>query len=69
MVKLTTVDLSYKPKHVEALIEENDTQAARITELEAALRDLLKHDDERFGFEGEPSDVEKRCRAVLGKRD
>ena len=40
----------------------------RIAELEAALRDLLAHDDARFGWEGEPSDVEKRCRAVLENR-
>lgn len=37
----------------------------RIAELEAALRDLLAHDDARFYWEGEPSEVEKRCRAVL----
>ena len=40
----------------------------RIAELETALRELLKHDDERFGFEGEPSKVEARCRAVLEKK-
>lgn len=40
----------------------------RIAELESALRALLRHDDERFGFEGEPSPVEERCRRVLDKK-
>ncbi len=41
------------------------TKDERIVELETALCALLKHDDERFGWEGEPSDIEKRCLAVL----
>lgn len=41
------------------------TKDERIAELEAALKALLDWDDERFGWEGEPSDVEKRCRRVL----
>jgi hypothetical protein len=39
----------------------------RIADLEAALRELLDHDDGRFGYEGEPSEVEKRCRKILEK--
>lgn len=39
----------------------------RIAELESALRALLDHDDERFGWEGEPSKVEQRCRDVLDR--
>ena len=42
--------------------------AERTAELEAALKALLDFDDERFGLEGEPSDVEKRCRDLLDKR-
>lgn len=41
--------------------------ADRIEELEAALRELLDHDDGRFGYEGEKSEVEKRCRKILDK--
>ncbi len=48
-----------------ALQDEVMAMGKRIAELEGALRELLDHDDARFGFEGEPSEVEKRCRAVL----
>ncbi len=44
------------------------TKDERIAELEAALRELLKHHDECFGWEGEPSDTEKKCRRVLQDR-
>ncbi len=43
------------------------TKDERIAELEEALRNLLKHDDERLGHEGEPSEIEKRCREVLAR--
>lgn len=37
----------------------------RIAELENALAELLTHDDARFWYEGERSDIEKRCIRVL----
>ncbi len=41
------------------------TKDDRIAELEAALRDLLERVDSYFCWEGEPNEVEERCRAVL----
>ena len=41
------------------------TKDDRIAELEGALRTLLAYDEARFGWEGEPSAVEKQCRVVL----
>ena len=44
------------------------TKDERIAELEVALGELLKIVDAHFGYEGEPSETEKKCRRVLQDR-